>query len=94
MPTVPKPEPRGAGPALQRLAVAGRLGPKPDAVVDAQRPAFDLLVRVLSGNGKPAHSIFEDPVSLSANRTGVTMNGPLNLASTLSEDFLLGMRTA
>jgi 4-phytase/acid phosphatase len=76
-------------PALSLAAVAGRLGPKPDAVVDAQRPAFDLLVRVLSGNGKPAHSIFEDPVSLSANRTGVTMNGPLNLASTLSEDFLL-----
>jgi 4-phytase/acid phosphatase len=76
-------------PALARAAVAGRFGPQPDAVTDAHRPALDLLAHVLNGSGKAAHSIFEEPMSLAAGRSGVSMTGPLSLASTLSEDFLL-----
>ena len=79
----------GPDPKLALAAVAGRLGPKPDAIIEAHRPAFDTLTRLLAGNGKPAHSIFEEPLSLGTGKAGVTMNGPLSLASTLSEDLLL-----
>jgi 4-phytase/acid phosphatase len=75
--------------ALGVAAVAGRLGPRLDAVVDAHRPALDLLSYVLNGTGKAARSIFEEPMSLAAGKSGVGMTGPLSLASTLSEDFLL-----
>jgi 4-phytase/acid phosphatase len=75
--------------ALALAAVAGRLGPKPDSVVDAHRAAFDLLNRVLAGGGKAAQSIFAEPVTLDTGKSGVSMGGPLSLASTLSEDLLL-----
>ncbi len=70
-------------------AVAGRLGPDLNALSAAHRPALDLLARVLNGNGKARRSIFDDPVTLSGDDGGVSMAGPLSLASTLSEDFLL-----
>src|SRR5262249_22657926 len=74
----------------------GGIGPQLTALVDAHRTAFEMLNQVLAGNGKATHSIFEQPISLNAGPGGVTMNGPLNVASTLSEDFLLeytnGMR--
>jgi 4-phytase/acid phosphatase len=70
-------------------AVSARLGPKPDALADAHRPALDLLARVLRGNGQAPHSIFEEPVSVTAGKSGLTMNGPMSLASTLTEDLFL-----
>jgi 4-phytase/acid phosphatase len=79
----------GSDAKLALAAVAGRLGPKPEATIDAYRHAFDTLTRLLTGDGKATHSIFEEPLSLGGGKAGVTMNGPLSLASTLSEDLLL-----
>lgn len=74
---------------LAVAAVAGRLGPKLDALTDAHRPALDLLARVLNGNDHAARSIFEETTTVAAGKNGVSLTGPLALASTLSEDFLL-----
>jgi 4-phytase / acid phosphatase len=76
-------------PKLGVAAVTGRIGPKLDALIDSHRPAFDALTRVLNGRDRAANSIFEEPTSLTAGRSGVTMSGPLRLASTLSENLLL-----
>lgn len=70
-------------------AVAGRLGPDPRAILAAHRTALDTLDRLLNGTGKAAHSIFDEPFALTADRGTVGMTGPLSLASTLSEDLLL-----
>lgn len=74
---------------LALAAVAGRLGPDPQAIIAAHRAAFDTLNRLLNGTGKAAHSLFDEPFALTANKGTVGMNGPLSLASTLSEDLLL-----
>ena len=74
---------------LGLAAVSGRMGPQLAAVVDAHRSAFDELNRVLNGNGKAAISIFQEPMTLTASETEVTMSGPLRLASTFTENFLL-----
>jgi 4-phytase/acid phosphatase len=76
-------------PQLSLAAVAGRIGPSLDALIGAQRAAFDVLTRVLSGGGKAASSVFDQPMSLAASASGVTMSGPLSTASTLTEDLLL-----
>jgi 4-phytase / acid phosphatase len=80
-------------PKLALAAVAGRLGPEPQAIVDAHRAAFDTLNRLLNGTGngtaKAAHSIFDEPFALTTSKGTVAMNGPLSLASTLSEDLFL-----
>jgi 4-phytase/acid phosphatase len=76
-------------PQLGLAAVSGRVGPQFAAVVDAHRSAFDELNRVLNGNGKAAISIFQEPMALTANQTEITMSGPLRLASTFTENFLL-----
>ncbi len=76
-------------PNLALAAVKGRLGPKPQAIIDAHRTAFDTLNRLLNGTGKAAHSIFDEPFALTASKGTVGMNGPLSLASTLSEDLFL-----
>jgi 4-phytase/acid phosphatase len=81
---------------LGHAAVVGRIGPKLDAVVEAHRTAFDELVRVLTGGGRAASSIFDQPIALSEGEEGVQMTGPLNIASTFTENLLLeytnGMR--
>ncbi len=83
-------------PKLGYAAVVGRIGPKLDVLVESQRPAFDELVRVLNGGGRAQRSIFDQPVALTEGEEGVAMSGPLNLASTLTENLLLeytnGMR--
>ncbi len=76
-------------PQLAMAAVSGRLGPEPQAAIAAHRAAFDTLNRLLNGNGKAAHSIFDEPFGLTASKGAVGMSGPLSLASTLSEDLLL-----
>jgi Histidine phosphatase superfamily (branch 2) len=76
-------------PQLSVAAVTGAVGPRLGALVDAHRAAFDELTRVLNGHGQPKVSLFEEPVSLSATASNVTMNGPLALASTLTENLLL-----
>jgi 4-phytase/acid phosphatase len=74
---------------LALAAVAGRLGPEPQAIIEAHRAAFDTLNRLLNGTGKAAHSIFDEPFALTSSKGSVGMSGPLSLASTLSEDLLL-----
>jgi 4-phytase/acid phosphatase len=74
---------------LALAAVAGRLGPQPQAVIAAHQAAFDQLVWLLNGNGKAARSILEERFALTASKGTAVMNGPLSLASTLSEDLLL-----
>src|SRR5262249_49106338 len=76
-------------PELARAAVAGRIGPKLDALVESHRSAFDILHRALSGNGKASASIFDQPMSLIAGQTSATLSGPLATASTLTENLLL-----
>jgi 4-phytase/acid phosphatase len=76
-------------PELARAAVAGRIGPELDAIVDANRAAFDILGRILNGTGKARLSVFEQPTSLNVGRNGATMNGPLSIASTFTENLLL-----
>lgn len=72
--------------ALMVAAVNARLGSRPDAFIDAHKPAFDLLTQVLNGAGKAAHSIFDEPTSTT---TGIVLNGPLGSAYTLTESLLL-----
>jgi 4-phytase / acid phosphatase len=74
---------------LALAAVQGRIGPKLDALVDAHRAAFDVLNFVLNGKSKAAMSIFDEPMALSSSKSGVSMSGPLSLASTFTENFLL-----
>src|SRR5262249_803269 len=76
-------------PALGRASVAGRVGPRIEALVESQRDAFDTLVRTLNGDRKAAASIYDQPMSLSAGGSGVALNGPLTLRSTLTENLLL-----
>jgi len=76
-------------PQLALAAVAGRLGPEPRAIVDAHRAALDTLNRLLTGTGRAAHSIYDEPFALSTSKGAAGMSGPLSLASTLSEDLLL-----
>ncbi len=93
---------QSSDPKLALASVAGRLGPEPQAIIEAHRTAFDTLNRLLigpgNGAGKAAHSIFDEPFALAASKGTVGMNGPLSLASTLSEDLFLeysdGMRGA
>jgi 4-phytase/acid phosphatase len=75
--------------ALSMAAVAARLGPASDSITEAHRTSLEALARLLNGNGRAPHSIFDDPTSLSAGKTGVSMSGPLSLASTLTEDLFL-----
>src|SRR5262245_6592431 len=76
-------------PKLGLAAVQGRIGPSLDVLVDAHRTAFNTLNRILNENGKAELQILNQPPALGTSESGVTMSGALNLASTLSEDFLL-----
>jgi len=83
------PDPTGGDPQLALAAVKERIGPDMNALVERHRAAFEQLAALLNGNGKAPASIVDQPVSLGAGKGGVSMDGPLALASTLAEDFLL-----
>src|SRR5262245_60443311 len=72
-----------------RAAVLGRVGRNLDALVDANRQAFDVLQRTLNGGGKASRSIFDEPISVAADGPSITMTGPLAAASTFTENLLL-----
>ncbi|HEY6806378.1 MAG TPA: histidine-type phosphatase [Pyrinomonadaceae bacterium] len=74
---------------LGLAAVQGRIGPRLDVFLEAYRPAFQLLDRVLNGNAKAAKSIFAEPAKLEAEKDGLSLSGPLSLSSTLTENLLL-----
>jgi len=76
-------------PKLALAAIAGRIGPDLNALVQVYRPELQVLQRLLNGNAKAAKSIFDEPMALTATQGNVSMTGPLALASTLTENFLL-----
>mgnify|MGYP001021389662 CR=1 FL=1 len=78
-----------AEPELGLAAVLGRIGPKPESVVEAHRAAFDTLDRILKGEEKPAKSIFDERLLIKTGDGAVAMTGPLRIASTLTENLLL-----
>lgn len=76
-------------PNLSLAAVRGRIGPKMEGLLDAYRPTFQLLERVLNGDGKAPKSIFDEPITVSQGKNNITMSGPLATASTFTENLLL-----
>ena len=76
-------------PQLGRAAVAGRIGPDLNVLIDLRRSEFDQLDRVLTGGGKAGKSIFDQPLALDAGDAGVEISGPVRIASTMTENLLL-----
>ncbi|HET6977384.1 MAG TPA: histidine-type phosphatase [Pyrinomonadaceae bacterium] len=76
-------------PNLTTAALNGRVGPQLSAVVESHRLEFQLLQRVLNGAGKPAQSLFDEPLALKTEQNAVTLTGPLSIASTLTQNLLL-----
>jgi 4-phytase/acid phosphatase len=83
--------------ALAVAAIAGRIGGDPNNLTAAYRPQLEALDRILAGCGKAPvanaarTSILGIPATLDTG-TGdhlATLRGPLNIASTLSENLLL-----
>lgn len=66
-------------------AVLGRIGGHPEALLDAYRPAFETLERVLQ---KPLR---EEPITVVPGKGEILaeLRGPLSTASTLAENLLL-----
>ena len=94
----------GIGPPDDILAAAeisGRIGGKPQSVVEAYRPQLEALEEVLlgcrtgpdckSGDGAAPKSIFDIPSSLASGGRGHLgeLRTPLGTAATMAEDFLL-----
>ena len=78
-----------AAPEPALASILGRLGPRPEALLDVHRAAFDTLDYILKGSGKSAKSLFDEPFKLKTGDSLVTMSGPLRTASTLTEVLLL-----
>jgi len=86
---------------LAAAAILGRIGAKPEALLEAYRPAFEELQRILfgcipgascgAGTKLPAQPLLGPPIAVvpgnAASLADVT--GPLNTASTLAESLLL-----
>jgi 4-phytase/acid phosphatase len=84
-------------PAIAKAAIAGRIGYDPDNLTQAYRQQIAALDQVLATCGAaPASnpsrvSLFDIPATLSEGKgdRGADLKGPLNTASTLSENLLL-----
>lgn len=76
---------------LALAAVIGRLGGHPEDLVDAYRPAFEELQRILVGGGKAAKRVTDAPVSVVTGNGDhlADITGGLRTASTLTESLLL-----
>jgi len=78
-------------------AILGRLGGRPEALIDAYRPAFDTMQQVLLGPRDatpeikaPRKSLLNLPASVEPNSDHLAdLRGPLNVASSLAETFFL-----
>jgi 4-phytase/acid phosphatase len=94
----------GAGPPDGDRAVASiasRIGNDPEGLTEAYRPQLEMLQRILLGCPaaslcpQPGHTasklLLEIPASLDAGKGDhpADLKGPLNTASTITEDFLL-----
>jgi 4-phytase/acid phosphatase len=87
--------------ALAAAAVSGRIGGKPEALLDAYRPALETMQQVLLGckpgtkcppEGKTVkQSLLELPASVGPGKSDrlAELRGPLTPASTLAQVFLL-----
>src|SRR6202035_5769589 len=93
------PQARNGIPDEKRAAAAilGRLGGRPEALIDAYRPAFDTMQLVLLGprDATPEmkatrKSLLDSPASVEPNSDHLAdLRGPLNVASSLAETFFL-----
>ena len=80
-------------------SIAGRIGSNPAALTEAYRPQLEMLQRILLGCSPtppcPGHTstrrLFDIPASLDGGKDDhlVELKGPLNTASTITENFLL-----
>jgi 4-phytase/acid phosphatase len=82
-------------------SIAGRIGNDPGSVTDAYRPQLEMLQRILLGCPatfpcpQPGYTarklLLEIPASLEGGKGDhpADLKGPLNTASTITEDFLL-----
>jgi 4-phytase / acid phosphatase len=88
------------GPVSSKLAVAaiaGRIGENPENLTEAYRPGLMALDKILATCGTPAvvqqkrTSLFDIPAALTAGKGDrlADLTGPLNTASTLTENLLL-----
>src|SRR5579885_3383030 len=75
--------------SLAVAAIMGRTSSTLDPVLESQKPNLDLLASILNGDQRAAKSIFDQPLSLTAEGNGMRLTGPLSLASTFSENLLL-----
>jgi len=84
-------------PALAEAALSGRIGGDPNNLTSAYRAQLTAFDQILAGCGTPASreakrtSLLEIPARLTAGREDrlTELRGPLNTASTLSENVLL-----
>jgi len=92
--------PAGVGqpdPAMATAALAGRIGGDPNSLTEAYRPQLAALDQILAGCGTPAArqakrtSLFDVPAKLvpGSGDKLAELRGPLNTASSLTENFLL-----
>lgn len=82
--------------ALASAAVIGRMGGDPKRLTEAFRPQLAAMDKVLAGCGHAAstdqkrESIFDVPAGMSSGTTNSSSyHGPVSVASTMAEDFLL-----
>jgi 4-phytase/acid phosphatase len=88
---------RGGDAALSAAAIAGRIGGDPNNLTAAFHSQLAALDNILAGCGHaPANpgkrtSLFDIPATLTANkgRSRAELRGPLDIASSLSENLLL-----
>ena len=72
-------------------ALQDRIGGPPSKILEEERPAFDALQVILTGTGSAARRVLTpgDAIVVRSGAKGAETSGPLNTASTLSEDLLL-----
>ncbi|MES1255922.1 MAG: histidine-type phosphatase, partial [Acidobacteriota bacterium] len=77
--------------AIAAQAVRDRLGPEPQRVLESHRRNFETLQDILTGGAPAPKKVFEWPadISVTVQDKAVALNGPLSVASTLTENFLL-----
>jgi 4-phytase/acid phosphatase len=82
-------------------AILGRIGAKPEALLEDYRPALEQLQQILigcipgatcgSGSKLPAQPLMGPPIAVTSGNAGgfADVTGPLNTGSTLAENLLL-----
>jgi 4-phytase/acid phosphatase len=77
-------------PDVAARAVRERLGPRPDQFLEPHRGEFELLQNILTDGASAPRTVFESlTVGVAGNGKTAELNGPLNTASTFTENLLL-----